>query len=342
MSSSAMLTLTFGVVRALLGVDAAPSRALRSARRPAEAGVSDAPRSLRRHRRQSSSPGVPCHETLGTSVPVWVSGSLSCSSWPSGSRSCHRRPGGPSSARAFATSSRQGLSGIPPWSSRDVTELGGAERGSSPWEGGSTSRLRNGLAGDRRPEVDVTARSEAQDHDPVVLLLRAHDVVLPAHEGGSVPSLPAEPLVEAVSAGGEGTQVEPRPHQRAGLAHHDRAQALTLTVPNGAHTLDLAGPIGAPGHHEQARDDGCVREHDPLLGEHDVPPPESVVPVVAREGFRRGLPAGPGSRPVLPSGFRGGERAEEHVSGVPGSAALPPAPSDSTGRVRACPWSILG
>ncbi len=241
MSSSTMLTLTFGVVRALLGVDAAPSRALRSARRPAEAGLPML-LALRRHRRRSSSLGVPCHETLSTSVPVWVSGSWSCSSWPSGSALVSS----PSwwsfvgsgirdllASRALGAFLPGRLEMSQSWEVRNMVRARGRE--------GSTSHLRNGLAGDRRPEVDVTARSEAQDHDPVVLLLRAHDVVLPAHEGGSVPSLPAEPLVEAVSAGGEGTQVEPRPHQRAGLAHHESSPGPHPDGAHGAHTLDLAG-----------------------------------------------------------------------------------------------------
>ena len=60
---------------------------------------------------------------------------------------------------------------------------------------------RSALAHDRGVKVDVSARSEPKDHEPVVLVRRADQVSLVLHERRTSPRLPPEMLIEAAPAG---------------------------------------------------------------------------------------------------------------------------------------------
>ena len=106
-----------------------------------------------------------------------------------------------------------------------------------------------------------------------------------AGERRTPPALPAEPLVERPSAGGERAELEVAGEQLTDRLHRHRAdaralhRAVTSRPPRRSRTRNVAvGDVQAPRDHRGVRHEIAI-----VGGDEHVPPPERVIPVLVRE-----------------------------------------------------------
>src|SRR5680860_1170373 len=97
-----------------------------------------------------------------------------------------------------------------------------------------------GLAHDRGAEIEVATRPEAKNHQAVVLFRGAGQLAPAAGEGWTPPALPAEALIEVVTAGRQCAHVEVAAQNRSELRHRQRAEALSLPARGRCDTLHVS------------------------------------------------------------------------------------------------------